>query len=63
MERRSRMLGLDAPVTAQVQVNHFDGSTIDAEVQRLIATLEQNQPAKELAAPIVDAEIVDDTMP
>lgn len=60
MERRSKMLGLDAPITAQVKVEHFDGDSIDAEVQRLIATLEQNMPAKkELETPIIDGEIVE----
>jgi hypothetical protein len=59
MERRSKMLGLDAPITANIAVEHFDGQTVDAEVQRIIATLQQ-KPTKQLAAPIVDAEVIED---
>ena len=59
MERRSKMLGLDAPITANIAVEHFDGQTVDAEVQRIMATLQQ-KPTKQLAAPIIDAEVVED---
>jgi len=59
MERRSRMLGLDAPVTATIAVEHFDGQTVDAEVQRIMATL-QGQKPKAIESTIVDAEIVED---
>lgn len=60
MERRSRLLGLDAPVTAQIQVEHFDGNSIDAEVARLIATLEAKPAKKELPTPIIEGEVIDD---
>jgi hypothetical protein len=60
MERRAKMLGLDAPVTANIQVEHLDGNSIDAEVQRLIAALADNTPVKQLPTPIIDAEIIED---
>lgn len=59
MERRSKMLGLDAPIQANIAIEHFDGQTVDAEVQRIMATLQQ-KPTKQLAAPIIDAEVVED---
>lgn len=59
MERRSKMLGLDAPITANIAVEHFDGQTVDAEVQRIMATLQQ-KPTKQLAASIIDAEVIED---
>jgi transcriptional regulator len=40
MERRARLLGLDAPTKSQVEVNVYDGATIDAEVQRLASLLD-----------------------
>lgn len=43
MERRARLLGLDMPTKAQVEVNVYDRDTIDAEVQRLVAIL-NSQP-------------------
>lgn len=43
MERRARLLGLDMPTKAQVEVNIYDRDTIDAEVQRLVAIL-NSQP-------------------
>jgi hypothetical protein len=39
MERRARLLGLDMPVKAQVEITHYDASTIDVEVQRLVELL------------------------
>lgn len=42
MERRARLLGLDAPARSQVHHEHADADGIDAEVARLIALLEQN---------------------
>lgn len=39
MERRARLLGLDMPTKAQVEVSIYDRDTIDAEVQRLVAIL------------------------
>jgi len=43
MERRARLLGLDMPTKAQVEVSIYDRDTIDAEVQRLVAIL-NSQP-------------------
>ena len=60
MERRSKMLGLDAPITANIAVEHFDGQTVDAEVQRIMATMQNMKPTKQIEAPIVDAEVVED---
>jgi len=39
MERRARLLGLDQPMKAQVEVTNYDTSSIDAEVSRLVALL------------------------
>ena len=39
MERRARLLGLDMPTKAQVEVNIYDRDTIDDEVKRLVAIL------------------------
>jgi hypothetical protein len=39
MDRRSKLLGLDAPEKQEVQVASHDASTIDQEVARLIAML------------------------
>jgi hypothetical protein len=47
-ERRSKLLGLDAPSRQVVQV--IDDTTIDAEIQRLVAQLAENDPAAEEAA-------------
>lgn len=43
MERRARLLGLDMPTKAQVEVTTYDRNTIDAEVERLVAIL-NSQP-------------------
>ncbi len=40
MERRARLLGLDMPTKAQIEVTHYDSDTIDAEVIRLAALLD-----------------------
>ena len=50
MERRARLLGLDAPTKAQVELTVYDTGTIDAEVQRLVALLD-SQPKNSLDAP------------
>lgn len=47
MERRARLLGLDMPTKAQVEVSIYDRDTIDAEVQRLVAIL-NSQPQSTL---------------
>jgi hypothetical protein len=39
MERRARLLGLDMPTKAQVEVSIYDRDTIDDEVKRLVAIL------------------------
>ena len=39
MERRARLLGLDMPTKAQVEVSVYDRDTIDDEVKRLVAIL------------------------
>jgi hypothetical protein len=43
MERRARLLGLDMPTKAQVEVNIYDRDTIDDEVKRLVTIL-NSQP-------------------
>jgi hypothetical protein len=43
MERRARLLGLDMPTKAQVEVSVYDRDTIDDEVKRLVAIL-NSQP-------------------
>jgi hypothetical protein len=43
MERRARLLGLDMPTKAQVEVSIYDRDTIDDEVKRLVAIL-NSQP-------------------
>lgn len=43
MERRARLLGLDQPVKSQIEVTNYDGNTIDAEVQRLVALLDSGK--------------------
>ena len=42
MDRRSRLLGLDAPTKMQVEATNYDGSTIDAEVAKLRLILESH---------------------
>jgi hypothetical protein len=39
MERRARLLGLDMPTKAQVEVNLYERDTVDAEVRKLVALL------------------------
>ena len=39
MDRRARYLGLDAPLVAHLTVEQVDNSSVDAEVQRLVALL------------------------
>ena len=51
MERRARLLGLDTPVKAQLEVTHYDASTIDIEVQRLVELLNSGK-TRSLDAPI-----------
>jgi hypothetical protein len=43
MERRAKLLGLDMPTKAQVEVNVYERDTVDAEVRRLVALLD-SQP-------------------
>ena len=50
MERRARLLGLDAPTKAQVEITTYDTGTIDAEVQRLVALLD-SQPKNSVDTP------------
>lgn len=47
MERRARLLGLDMPTKAQVEVSIYDRDTIDDEVKRLVAIL-NSQPQSTL---------------
>ena len=51
MERRARILGIDAPTKAQVDITYYDAETIDKEVQRLVAILNSEQ-TRTLEAPI-----------
>ena len=43
MERRAKLLGLDMPTKTQIEVNHYERDTIDAEVARLVAILDSQQ--------------------
>lgn len=53
MERRAKLLGLDSPTKAQIEVTTYDTGTIDAEVQRLVGLLgTQNSETRALDAPI-----------
>ena len=40
-ERRSRLLGLDAPAKSQVEVVNYDAGSVEARVSELRAALEQ----------------------
>lgn len=42
-ERRAKLLGLDMPVKAELEVNIYERDTIDAEVKRLVALLDSEQ--------------------
>jgi len=46
MERRARLLGLDSPTRAQIEVTTYDTGTIDAEVQRLVGLLGTSNSTK-----------------
>jgi len=39
MDRRAKLLGLDQPMKAQVEVTNYDTNTIDSEVARLVSLL------------------------
>jgi hypothetical protein len=38
-DRRAKLLGIDAPTKAQVEVTTYDGDSVDAEIQRLVKLL------------------------
>jgi len=40
MDRRARLLGLDAPIKQQLEVNTYERDSIDAEVAKLAALLD-----------------------
>lgn len=42
MDRRAKMLGLDAPTKVQAEITNHDTNSIDAEVARLIALLDSS---------------------
>lgn len=42
-ERRAKLLGLDMPTKAEIEVNIYERDTIDAEVKRLVAILDSEQ--------------------
>jgi len=42
-ERRAKLLGLDMPTRAEIEVNIYERDTIDAEVKRLVALLDSEQ--------------------
>lgn len=46
MDRRAKLLGLDAPVKQQVEVNTHDRDSIDSEVARLVAILDGRTPSE-----------------
>ena len=39
MERRARLLGLDAPTKIQAEVVNYDGHGLDAEVERIVRSI------------------------
>lgn len=45
MDRRARLLGLDAPIKQEITVEQIDPTSIDAEVQRLAAMLAEQPTA------------------
>jgi hypothetical protein len=47
MERRAKLLGLDMPTKAQIEVTNYDTATIDSEVARLVALLD-SQPSRQM---------------
>jgi len=52
MERRARLLGLDSPTKAQIEVTTYDTGSIDSEVARLIGLLgSANRETRALDAP------------
>ena len=51
MERRARLLGLDMPTKAQIEVNIYEHDAIDSEVKLLVAILDSQQTSA-LDAPI-----------
>lgn len=51
MERRAKLLGLDMPTKAQIEVTNVDGNTIDAEVAKLVQLLDSGK-ASTLDAPV-----------
>jgi len=51
MERRAKLLGLDMPTLAKIEVTHYESDTIDEEVKRL-ATLLDGSAQKALDTPI-----------
>lgn len=44
MDRRAKMLGLDAPTKVQAEVTTHDADSIDGEVARLVALLDSGAP-------------------
>ena len=39
-ERRARLLGLDAPVKQEIEINHYERSELDAELNELIQLMD-----------------------
>jgi len=56
IDRRARLLGLDAPkeLNVKAEVTNYDANSIDSEVARLIAILDSS-PARELDAATSEA--------
>ena len=50
MDRRAKLMGLDAPTKVQAEVTTNDGTSIDSEVARLVALLDSS-PARSVDAP------------
>jgi len=44
-ERRARLLGLDAPRQAQIEVTTYDGTVIDEQVQLLLEFVNSQRPS------------------
>ena len=42
-ERRARLLGLDAPIKQEIEINHYDRDGLDAELAELIAKMDSSE--------------------
>jgi len=50
MERRAKLLGLDQPTRIQAEVITYDGNTVRAELERILASRSDSRPQSALAS-------------